>query len=269
MNQLPFLKYQGCGNNFVILIQPQLANADLNASKWPALTQRLCQKHLSVGADGVLILERIGEGNVIHVAMFNPDGSKMGMCGNGARCVAQAARANGWFDGQECILMIESRRVACRLLSQHDVEVALGSFELELSEHTLDLDGLTVTGMCVSLGNPHFVIFTRDLDQIDLARLGPLIENHHFFPSRTNVEFAQIESPARIRVRVWERGAGITLACGSGAAATQALANARGLTQNSASICMPGGELEVRIEKSQAFLSGPARHVYSGLIELN
>ena len=269
MSQLQFLKYEGCGNNFVILLQPHLSAAKLDSAQWPALAQELCQTHLSVGADGLLILDRIEAQNLIHVAMFNPDGSEMGMCGNGARCVAQAARASGWFEAQTCSLMIGSRRVECRILSQHEVEVDLGSFEVDLSEHTIELERFTATGMCASVGNPHFVIFTDNLDQLDLARLGPLIEQHNFFPNRTNVEFAQIESNARIRVRVWERGAGITLACGSGAVATQAVANARGLTHSSAVVAMPGGELRVRLERARAFLSGPARHVFSGMIEIS
>ena len=259
MSEISFLKYEGCGNNFVILMRPQIA-----ISKLPDLARRLCQKHLSVGADGLLVLERTDQSNNIHVIMLNPDGSEMGMCGNGARCVALAASCSGWFKGDRCSLQIGGRKVECKLLPDQLVEVDLGIFELESTDRTLELNGNSVQAYCASLGNPHCVIFVPDVEKVELARLGPLVENHAFFPNRTNVEFVEVDSSTRLKVRVWERGAGITLACGSGAAASQVVAHARGFTHNDAVVVMPGGELGVKVQDTRIYLSGPARHVFSG-----
>lgn len=261
MIELEFEKYEGCGNNFVILRQPAIAE-----ESWSKTAKTLCSLHSSVGADGLMILQSQDSAGRIFVTMLNPDGSAMGMCGNGARCVAVAARRGGWVKSDKCTLVIEGREVVCRFIGDDEVEVCLGKFNYDDSIKEVRVEAGVFRGNCVSVGNPHYVVFDSDIEAIDLKRIGPLIENHPYFPTRTNVEFVQVESRDRMAVRVWERGAGMTLACGSGAAAAQIAAHAQNFTNPSATISMPGGNLQLRLEQNQVHLSGPAHHIFSGLV---
>ena len=212
-----------------------------------------------------------------YVLIYNNDGSLAGACGNGTRCVADRLARETGADR----LAIETQRglIACERLSEWTYRVDMGPprlgwrdipFAREADTIAVDIPGAEAFGPAglVNMGNPHAVFFVGDLDAIDLAREGPPLERHALFPEKANISFAQILSPRRIRLKVWERGVGATLACGSAACATLVAANRRGLAGREAAIELPGGELTIswRAQDSHVLMTGPV--VFEREIEL-
>ena len=212
-----------------------------------------------------------------YVLIYNNDGSLAGACGNGTRCVADRLARETGADS----LAIETQRglIACERLSEWTYRVDMGPprlgwrdipFAREADTIAIDIPGAEAFGPAglVNMGNPHAVFFVGDLDAIDLAREGPPLERHALFPEKANISFAQILSPRRIRLKVWERGVGATLACGSAACATLVAANRRGLAGREAAIELPGGELTIswRAQDSHVLMTGPV--VFEREIEL-
>jgi diaminopimelate epimerase len=203
------------------------------------------------------------------------------MCGNGIRCVCRYLFMRGLVSdsARDLKFNVEGRQIDCQVDDcGRTVKVAMGQpcfdpakvpvrFDSEVIEGVLPVAGSSFVFSAVSMGNPHCVIFVDELDQIDLAVLGPMIENHELFPRRTNVEFVEVVSDNRIKVKVWERGAGITLACGTGACAVVAAAVRRGFSGSAVQVELPGGLLDVNWEsdREQIYLSGPAREICSGV----
>jgi diaminopimelate epimerase len=205
--------------------------------------------------------------------IFNADGSEAMMCGNASRCIGRYVYDRG-LTGKQIITLETLSGVKELALSVDngkvtEVTVDMGIPVIEREELTLEAGGMKYTGTVVSMGNPHFVVFTEDMNRIDLTATGPLLERHPYFPDRTNVEFVQIMGPGKSRMRVWERGSGITLACGTGACATAVAGMATSKTGRETEVIMDGGSLRIRWDEvtGKVFMSGGAVTVFEGEIE--
>lgn len=269
---LAFRKMHGLGNDFAILDLRDGGIVD------KALVKKIADRKRGIGCDQVLTMEKpVKQGANFLMRIYNPDGTEAGACGNGTRCVARL-----YMDMEKqsaCTVETKAGLLACNDRGG-SVEVdmgvpKLGWKDIPLAEErdTLHLgmsDGPLPDPVAVSMGNPHAVFFVDDVNKYDIAALGPQVERHVLFPERTNVEFAQVLSPDKIRMRVWERGAGITEACGSGACATIVAAVRRGLTGRKAEIILDGGSLflEWRAGDDHVLMTGPATLVFKGQIDL-
>ena len=287
-----FSKYHGIGNDFLVV---DLRGAGEQALPEPARVSEVCARRFGVGADGILaILDPVSEAADARMVVLNADGSVAEMCGNGIRCVVKHLweRDADLREGQlgidtgagllTCQVQISGDEVAGvrvdmgppRLL-RREIPMA-GPGDERAVRHRLDGVDLEVT--CVSMGNPHAVAFF-DGHEIDGAwlraraeRVGPKVETHPAFPQRTNAELAHVVDPHRIELVVWERGCGITLACGTGACATAVAACVEGRCQpgDPIAVSLPGGELDIEVatDLSRVWMTGPATHVFDGEIDL-
>ena len=266
MRAIPFVKMDGLGNDFVII----------DARKQPVnLTEqevtKLGDRHKGVGFDQLFILHNSQTCDV-KMDIYNSDGSTSAACGNGTRCVAsiifkETAKAEITLEAPDGKVLkgFNTNPVTVNMgrpaLNWQDIPLAK---ECDTLNMPVLLEGLP-SPVCVSMGNPHTVFFVDNVDDLDIAALGPKIEHHPLFPKRTNVEFAQIISPSKIRMRVWERGAGITLACGSGSCATIVAAVRRGLTGRKAEVVLDGGSLFVEWTKEdEVLMQGAVNTAFSG-----
>ena len=282
-----FTKMHGLGNDFVVIDavdDPALAALAESAAV------RLCDRTRGIGSDGVLIALPSAKAD-FEMVMVNPDGTR-GMCGNGLRCFARFLRANGRATADELTIDTPNGVTTARLLpSGHplhgDVEVDMGVARLSAAEipmdppappasgdrivdYPLQVGGATYVITCVSMGNPHCVIFVDDPDVVDLAHVGPLIENHNAFPERTNVHFCRVVASDELVMRPWERGAGATLACGTGACAAAVAGAISGRSGREADVRMPGGSLRIRwLPEGNVMMKGPAETAFVGEIELD
>ncbi len=257
-----FTKMQGLGNDYIYVNYPFEVPPDLSA-----LAVSMSDRHFGVGADGLIAIGP-GQTGDFSMVMYNADGSRGEMCGNGIRCLGKYVFDKGLTD--KTSLTIDTP-AGPRALQLHpgpsgvdEVTVDMGAPFL-FPEISITIKEITYKGIPVSMGNPHFVIFCSDPDQISLEQSGPALECHPLFPNRTNVEFA-CPTPDGLRLRVWERGSGETLACGTGACAAFAAARQGGLCQDQASIQLRGGLLLLRYDgKSRhIFMTGPAVTVFEG-----
>jgi diaminopimelate epimerase len=283
-DELRFTKYQGTGNDFVMLVDLDDARP-LDAGTAAAL----CHRRTGVGADGVIRLVRAEGPDASFVMDYrNADGSPAEMCGNGARCVGTLVHDLGLSDELE--FGIQTGAGVRRLLLHEDggqvrrVTVEMGipvftkasipmrgpAWETFLGEPFDVGGGSTFTASAVSMGNPHLVLFVQDdPDLFHVGHIGPALERHEVFPQGTNVEFAQVLGDG-IKARVWERGSGETMACGSGACAVAVAANEAGLVPDRTVVRFPGGSLEVeRLEGGEVLLTGEAERVFEGLVDLD
>ncbi len=275
------VKMEGAGNDFVVL--------DAAAGDVPridaALAGRLCDRRLGVGADQLLVLREPSDRADVRMEIWNADGSPASMCANGVRAVHVYLRDRGrapseWLRVETPSGVVRSRwrgggRVATEMgrpvFAPAKIPTSLGSGDGPVVDAPLDLDGRTLRVTCLSMGNPHAVLFVGDdVDAVPVEVLGPRIERHPSFPDRANVEFVEVTSRGRVRQRTWERGSGETLACGSGACAAAVAAILRGATDRRVVVSLRGGELEVSWEADDApvVLCGPATEVFTGRIEL-
>ncbi|HET6750407.1 MAG TPA: diaminopimelate epimerase [Actinomycetes bacterium] len=262
---MEFVKAHGTGNDFVVV-------EDL-ADRYritPELVRAVCDRHFGIGADGLI---RIAPGNAAPYFMDyrNADGSLAEMCGNGVRVVGKYLGDRGYVGSE---LDLETRAGVKHLELHADdrggvdrVTVDMGPPVLEEQDRKLEVDGRVVTATCVSMGNPHAVLFVDDVDAAPVRTLGPALERHPAFPEGTNVEFVQVVDDGVVRQRTWERGVGETLACGSGACAVAAASQARGLAGRPLRVELRGGHLELDWTPGGGVrLSGPAREVAHGTI---
>lgn len=268
-----FDKYQGLGNDFVFVNAEQEKITDFVRA-----ARTLCDRRFGVGADGLVLLRRQEDG--VQMRIFNSDGSEAEMCGNASRCVPLFAQEQGWLKGSRLTLYTLAGPVVTEIIDAQKNLVCvdmgaprltraeipmIGAPEERAVEVSLCAAGQNWTGTAVSMGNPHFVIFVPDMAQIDVAAVGPLLEKHEAFPKKTNVEFVQKLASGVLRMRVWERGAGITQACGTGSCATLVAAALSGRCGKEARILLDGGELSVRwAEDNHIFMTGPAQKVFTG-----
>lgn len=276
MSSLPFTKMHGLGNDFVIL--------DLRgglASPTPALARAIADRRRGVGFDQLITIEdEPTPGLAAYMGIFNPDGSRSGACGNATRCVAHILMQESGTDA--VTLRTDFGPLACRAASGGLVRVNMGAPKLDWQDIPLadasdtvridvklgPIDNPSLWGpTAVNMGNPHAVFFVEDADTMAVEGLGPMIENHPMFPERTNVEFCHVIDRGRIRMRVWERGAGITLACGSGACAAVVAGVRRGLIDRKCIVDLDGGPLTIEWdERGEVHMTGPVALSFSGEI---
>lgn len=268
---IAFTKMQGIGNDFVMLdtLQEPLPQLDL-----PALARSVNDRRFGVGGDGLILLER-GESAPFRMRMFNPDGSESEMCGNGIRCLAKLLKDHGHL--QESSVQVETGAGILNLevLPDSQVRVDMGTARLKRGEIGMAGDngdtfieqpvGAGMAGTAVSMGNPHLVIFVPDAAAIDLHALGPKLEHHELFPSRVNVHFVQVVDRGHLIQRTWERGAGATLACGTGACASAVAGFVTGQSDPDVEVRLPGGKLKIEVAKDlQVHMTGPAETAFEG-----
>lgn len=277
---MEFFKYEATGNDFIIL-DGTAGSCDLA----PETARHLCERHTGIGADGILVLLP-SESADIRMRVINADGSEAGMCGNGVRALVLFAFDHGLIAGG----MEEMREVSVETASGVRTVACLGEasgesrFRVDMGAPSLArgaipmegppaeealrvpvtaAGGRELSGTCVSMGNPHCVFFVDDVARYPVSDVGPSVENNTLFPARTNVEFVEVAGEDRLVVRVWERGAGETQACGTGACASLVAARLNGLAGPGATVSLPGGELEIEWH-GNVFMTGPARRVFSG-----
>jgi len=294
---MKFTKMHGIGNDYVYV------NGFAEAVDDPAaVAQKISDRHFGIGADGLILIVPSTNGADVRMRMFNADGSEAEMCGNGVRCVAKYAFDHGLTRSNP--MKVETGRGVLTLALQTDggivrqVTVNMGEPILELPKVPVDVSQLSpglhphefdiafsaandpleekprlletdeppVTATFVSMGNPHAVTYVSDVDAVNLNYVGPLIEHHKAFPRRMNAHFVQIISPSEVKMRTWERGSGITLACGTGACAVCVAGVLTGKTARQILAHLPGGDLQLewRGSDNNVYMTGPATEVFSG-----
>jgi diaminopimelate epimerase len=265
----PFLKMHGAGNDFIIL--------DGRARPWPITgdaVRRLADRRTGVGADEVIIIEAPrNPGADAFMTIINPDGMEVAACGNATRCVAWLLMSES--GSAQTIIETKAGLLTARRAGDHLVSVDMGPALLDWQQiplaqatDTLHLDiraGVLKDPVAVGMGNPHAVFFVADVESVDLAALGPVLEHDALFPERCNIEVVQVLAPDRLRMRVWERSVGITLACGSGACASLVAAHRRGLTGRKADIILDGGTLAIEwLDNGHVMMTGPVALSFTG-----
>jgi diaminopimelate epimerase len=275
---MKFVKMHGSGNDFVLL------RAQGDEQNWSGLAQAMCDRHYGIGADGLILVLPSSRADV-GMRMFNPDGSEAEMCGNGLRCVVKYAVDEGLAQPRDGRISVEtavgvlSAQVFGEKGAVERVRVSMGvprfapqdipvlvEAEPPLKDLPLDIEGQRLTVTCVSMGNPHAVHFVeRPVAEFPLESMGPKMERHALFPQRVNFEVVRVLDRGRMEARVWERGAGATLACGSGACAAVVAARLHGLAGERVDITLPGGMLVVDWDGAgECYLAGPAELVFVG-----
>lgn len=278
--ELTFSKYHGIGNDFVMLADP-----DDRLSLDPGTVKQLCDRRFGIGADGVIRVAPAQAGGDLFMDYVNSDGSIGEMCGNGIRCLAVFARDEGITTATELKVETRSGLKAVTVLDDGRVRVDMGAPIFEparipakadgddaLHAH-IDLDDQRVNAALVSMGNPHAVIFADDPSTAPVTSIGPAIEKHPMFPNGTNVEFIRVDAPDHVTMRVWERGSGETLACGTGAAAVGVVARLLGDARDELTVALPGGDLTIEwsgslTEEQPVYMTGPVVRSFTGRIEI-
>ncbi len=289
MKTLSFSKYHGLGNDFVLV--------DNRASESPLITPEqavaVCDRNFGIGADGVIFVLSAPKGSQdidYTMRIYNSDGSEPEMCGNGIRCLAKfihsleakdgaapelphtyrihtlagTIRPDLKADGQVTVDMGEP------VLLAPEIPTTLAAAGEKAIDKTLQVGGTAYQVSCVSMGNPHCITFVDDVEAVPLAEIGPLFEHHEVFPARINTEFVEVVRPDYLKMRVWERGAGATLACGTGACALLVAAVLNGKSDRQATVELPGGNLEIEwAANNRVFMTGPATLVFAGDVFVN
>lgn len=296
---MKFSKWTGLGNDFV-LVEPGEA---FDMTPGAALDQRvieLCDRRFGIGADGVVVVTPLssseeyvvgekdvragydwnkkGNGVDFEMRIFNADGSEAAMCGNATRCVAKFIVSRGLGNGTSFVLHTKSGLIKPSILgsaaSAADLEkmqvcVDVGAPRDFLGTIKLSAGSFDFTGETVSMGNPHTVIFVDDIEKIQLENWGVVLEHDKQFPDRCNIEFAQVVAPGKIRMRVWERGCGVTMACGTGSCATLVAAQRTGRVGLESDVVLDGGTLHIKHEEGgPVLMTGPAKECFTGVCEL-
>jgi len=277
---MKFTKMQGCGNDYVYVncFEEKVAQV-------PEVARKISNRHFGIGSDGLILIKPSAKADFI-MDMYNADGSKSQMCGNGIRCVAKYVYDYGLTNKQHISietgagikyldLKIEDKKVV-------EVTVDMGKpitqaklVPVESERDEVIAMPITVADIeyemtCVSMGNPHAIVFVNDTKAVDIEKIGPLFEHHNMFPERINTEFIHVLNRNTIDMRVWERGAGETLACGTGACASAYACILNGFTEDKVTVKLIGGELKIQYnrEEETIFMTGPAVTVFDGEIDL-
>ncbi len=278
-----FTKMHGAGNDYIYVdtLRNDIPHPEEAAIKWSAA-------HTGIGSDGLVLIgaSPIPEAD-FSMRIFNADGSEAMMCGNASRCIGKYLYEKG-LTFKRTIRLLTLSGIKVLHLSVDDIYNKVESVMVDMlepvlcnpaqlalnngsmTEGSIEVEGRTFTGTFVCMGNPHFVIFTDNIKQMDVARWGSLLEHHPAFPERCNIEFAQLTGDNILRTRVWERGSGITMACGTGACATAVAAALTKRCARKSAIVMDGGTLEIEWNESDnhIYMTGPAAFVFEGDIEL-
>lgn len=294
---MKFTKMHGCGNDYIYVngFTENLPDKDK-----PDIVRRLSDRHFGIGGDGVIFINPVKETDCgadtkadFEMEMFNADGTRSEMCGNGIRCVAKYVYDKGLTDSEHISIIsagmvkyldltVEGKSGTSRgfvskvrvnmgnpiLIPEQIPVVAEGEMALD---EPINVNGREYKMTCVSMGNPHAVVFMKDVKQLDIEEIGPLFENHERFPKRTNTEFVEIIDRQNVFMRVWERGTGETLACGTGCCAVAVACVLGGLTENKINVKLLGGELTIEWdrERNLVFMTGPAETVFEGSVDID
>ncbi|EMC4351152.1 diaminopimelate epimerase [Cronobacter sakazakii] len=274
---MQFSKMHGLGNDFMVVDA-----VTQNVFFSPDMIRRLADRHQGVGFDQLLVVEPPYDPDLdFHYRIFNADGSEVAQCGNGARCFARFVRLKGLTNKREIRVSTANGRMVLTVNEDEQVRVNMGEpvfepslvpFRANKAEKTYIMRAVEQTVLCgvVSMGNPHCVIQVDDVATAPVETLGPLMESHERFPERANIGFMQVMNTEHIRLRVFERGAGETQACGSGACGAVAVGIQQGLLSAQVRVDLPGGRLDIAWKGpgNPLFMTGPATHVYDGFIHL-
>ena len=275
---------QGAGNDYIYVYEeaghPTIDNPALLARKWS-------DRHTGIGSDGLVLIRRstMPEADFT-MRIFNADGSEALMCGNASRCIGKYVYEKGLTDKTSVKLLTLAgiKTLTLHISNENQVESVtvdmqepcfadrnlLDTSDGSMTEGAVTIDGQELHGTFISMGNPHFVIFTDNLETVDVPRIGSILETDPLFPKRCNIEFAYLIDNRCIRTRVWERGSGITLACGTGACATAVAAARTGRTGRESTVVMDGGTLGIRWNEADnhVYMTGPAEFVFEGEINI-
>ncbi len=273
-----FTKYQGLGNDFILIDNRHQSEPIVT----PEQAVQMCDRHFGIGADGV-IFALPGRGDTDYtMRIFNSDGSEPEMCGNGIRCLAQFIAELEGTDpvGKSYRIHTLAGAIAPRLEGEGQVSVDMGMPQLRAAEipttlgnpeekvinQPLEVGGKSWSVTCVGMGNPHCITFVEDTEAIPLETIGPQFEHHRVFPQRTNTEFIQVVRPDYLKMRVWERGAGETLACGTGACASVVAGVLTNRCDRLCTVELPGGCLKIHWSQAdqRVYMTGPAERVFTG-----
>lgn len=277
---MKFTKMHGCGNDYIYIngFAEQIAQDEK-----PALVQKISDRHFGIGGDGAIFINPSDEAD-FEMEMYNADGSRAEMCGNGIRCVAKYVYDNGLTDKTE-ISIVSCGQVKYLELFLKDgqvdtVRVNMGAPEfraamipvtaekedMSVINEPITVQGETYKMTCMSMGNPHAVVFVEDVEHLDIEKIGPYFETHERFPKRTNTEFVKVIDKNHVQMRVWERGTGETLACGTGCCAAAAACILNGLTFETVTVKLLGGELEITWDREadRIYMTGSATTVFTG-----
>ncbi|MEO8890543.1 MAG: diaminopimelate epimerase [Coleofasciculaceae cyanobacterium] len=273
--EIEFTKYHGLGNDFILI--------DNRGDSSPMITQeqavQWCDRNFGIGADGVIFALPGQDGTDYTMRIFNCDGSEPEMCGNGIRCLAHfLSELSGVANKTEYriytlggVMMIKIQGDSIKvdmgipMLAADQIPTTLAAADDQVVNAPLEVAEKTWQVTCVSMGNPHCITFVDDVAAIDLATLGRQFEHNAAFPQRTNTEFVQVVRPDYLKMRVWERGAGATLACGTGACATVVAGVLTGMSERKCTVELPGGCLEIEwADNQRVYMTGPAKKVFTG-----
>ncbi len=274
-----FVKLHGAGNDYIYV------DARAQSRDWPDVARRVSDRHFGIGSDGLILLLDSDKADA-RMRMFNADGSEGMMCGNGIRCFVRFGLDSSMLDSASKSFEIEtasgvlsvrpvwdngvmtgaSVSMGEPILKSSRIPVAVSDDRELVLDYPLEINGSELLVNCVSMGNPHAVVFMdAPIDDYDLPRVGPMVERHPFFPERVNYEIVNVLSRDRIKVRVWERGSGITLACGTGACAAVVAAKLHDMVDDNVAVELPGGELRVSWPgRGQVVMQGPVARVFEG-----
>ncbi len=281
---LKFTKMHGCGNDYIYI---DGARERIPAEQKPGLVRRLSDRHFGIGGDGVIFINPSDQAD-FEMEMYNMDGTRAEMCGNGIRCVAKYVYDKGLTDQTQISVIsagrikyldlhVENDRVSTvkvnmgePILKACEIPVLAEEEKGEVIAEPIELEGKTYRMTCVSMGNPHAVVFVEDVQDFPLEQVGPGLEKHPRFPKRVNAEFVKILDEETIEMRVWERGTGETLACGTGACAAAVACSLNGLTKDTVTVKLLGGTLQIQWNKAEnrVYMTGPATTVFEGEIEI-
>ncbi len=278
---LQFSKYHGLGNDFILIDNRETEELKVT----PEQAVVMCDRHFGIGADGIIFLLTAASASSDYtMRMFNSDGSVAEMCGNGIRCLAKFITDLGapfpQGQGRQYRISTLAGVITPEILDNGQIRVDMGipaleaatiptslvAPELKVIDYPLEVAGQTWQVTCVNMGNPHCVTFVEDVAAIPLETIGPMFEHHPTFPMRTNTEFIQVMAPDYLKMRVWERGAGATLACGTGACASLVAGVLTSRCQRQATVELPGGKLEIEWSElnQRLYMTGPAALVFTG-----
>jgi diaminopimelate epimerase len=275
--RLAFTKMQGLGNDFIVIDAVRQA-----VTLEPERIRRLADRHFGIGCDQVLVVEPAQGPNAdFRYRIFNADGSEVAQCGNGARCFARFVKEKGLSDHDRIWVETRAGALVLHLVAGDEVLVDMGiprhapdqiplNAEVEADRYVLDLEGERVEFSAVSMGNPHAVLQVASTAKAPVESLGPILESHPLFPERVNVGFLEVVNRHQARLRVYERGSGETLACGSGACAAAVVGIEQGLLESPVDVELPGGHLTINWQGRgfPVMMQGPAVTVFEGEIEL-
>ncbi len=281
---MKFTKMQGCGNDYVYI---NGAVEQIPLEKKPKVVRFLSDRHFGVGGDGAIFINPHREAD-FEMEMYNADGTRSEMCGNGIRCVAKYVYDKGLTDSKKIRIISAGKIKYLELTTNEENKVVL--VKVNMGQPILDpaqipitaerdtvidvpiqVQGKDYTMTCVSMGNPHAVLFVEDVANLPLAEIGPDFESHEVFPRRTNTEFVQVIDRGHVKMRVWERGTGETLACGTGCCATAVACVLNGLTNEEVEVEVLGGKIQITWDRQEnlVYMTGPAEIVFEGEIDID